>query len=79
MDDSIQLEDGTIEEVKSFCYLGDILQSEAGAERAVRGRVSQAWMKWREISALLCNRNVPVRSSAIVIPGMHTLSTSICC
>ena len=66
VDDSIRLEAVTIEEVKSFCYFGDVLQSEGGVERAVRARVSQAWMKWREISALLCNRNVPIRRRSIV-------------
>ena len=38
VDDSIQLECGTIEKVKSFCYLGDILQCEGGAKRAVRDK-----------------------------------------
>ena len=32
-----------------FCYLGDVLDSEGGAERAVRARVAAAWRKWREI------------------------------
>ena len=66
VNDSIQLECGTIEEVKSFCYLGDILQCEGGVERAVRARISQAWMKWREISSLLCNRSVSVGRRAMV-------------
>jgi len=65
-DDSIQLKWGTIKEIKSFCYLEDILQCEGGAERAARARVSQAWLRWREISCLLCNINVPIKRRAFV-------------
>ena len=41
--------------VSQICYLGDVLDSEGGAERAVRARVAAAWAKWREISGLLLN------------------------
>ena len=51
-----------IEEVRQFCYLGDLLDSEGGVERAVRMRVSAAWQKWREISSLLTNRSIPLWS-----------------
>ena len=33
---------GQIEEVQEFCYLGDVLDCEAGVERAVRARVRAA-------------------------------------
>lgn len=36
---------GRIEEVHEFCYLGDVLDCEAGAERAVTARVAAAWKK----------------------------------
>ena len=44
-----------LEVVEQFCYLGDVLDSEAGVERAVRARVATAWSKWREVSGLLVN------------------------
>ena len=47
-----------VEEVKTFRYLGDVIDSEGGVERAVRARVAFAWNKWREISALLRNEGV---------------------
>ena len=34
---------GQIEVVQEFSYLGDVLDCEAGVERAVRARVSAAW------------------------------------
>jgi hypothetical protein len=49
-----------VEEVKTFRYLGDVIDSEGGVERAVRARVASAWNKWREISALLRNEGVPL-------------------
>ena len=65
-DDSIHLPDGQVEEVKSFCYLGDVLDRGGGAERTVRNRIACAWSKWRELSNLLTNRGIPLRHRAKV-------------
>ena len=50
-----------IEEVQEFCYLGDVLDCEAGVERAVRARVSAAWKKWRDMVGMLTDRRTPMR------------------
>ena len=50
--DGIALE-GQFEKVQEFCYLGNVLDCEAGVERAVTARVSAAWKKWREMASLL--------------------------
>ena len=63
IDESIILDSGTVEEVE-FCYLGDMLHSVRGAERAVRHRISVAWFNWRELSSLLCNATVPLKHRA---------------
>ena len=60
--DDLQQEGGEVEEVKEFCYLGDLLDSERGVEQAVRMRVSAAWYKWRDISSLLINKTVPLKT-----------------
>jgi len=65
-DESIMVEDGTIEEVESFCYLGDVLDRDCTADAAMRARISAAWGKWREISSLLCNSGIPLRRRATV-------------
>ncbi len=39
-----------------------MLDCEAGVERAVRARASAAWGRWREISGLLVNHNIELRS-----------------
>lgn len=44
--------------MEESCHLGDVLDHEAGVERAVRARVAAAWwLKWREAASLLVNRN----------------------
>ena len=64
--ESILVEDGTIEEVESFCYLGDVIDRECSADTAAKARISSAWCKWREISSLLCNKGVPLVKRARV-------------
>ena len=60
-DDTILIDGDRIEEVKEFCYLGDLLDSDGSVERAVRMRVAAAWRKWREIASLLTNKGIPLR------------------
>ena len=64
--DDLQLEGEAVEEVKEFCYLGDLLDSEGGVERTVKMRVSAAWHKWRDISSLLTNKSLPLKNRARV-------------
>ena len=52
---------GQIEEVQEFCNLGNVLDCEAGVEKAVRARVSAAWKKWRDMAGLLTDRRKPLR------------------
>ena len=59
--ESIQIEGAEIQEVKEFCYLGDLLDTEGGVERSVRMRVAAAWRKWREISGLHNNKGIPLK------------------
>ncbi len=45
-----------VEVVDGFCYLGDVMRGEGGAEAAVRARIVSAWKSWRELASLLVNR-----------------------
>ena len=42
------------------------MDREGGVERSVSARVAMAWSKWREISGLLCNKRIPLRSRSNV-------------
>jgi len=52
---------GRIDEVDEFCYLGNVLNCEAGLERVVRAKVAAAWKKWREMANLITNRSIPLK------------------
>ena len=60
------MERGVVGVVTYFCFLGDVLDSEGGAERAVRARVAAAWGNWREISGLLLNKRIPLARRGMV-------------
>ena len=56
----VEVEGGLLEVVDRFCYLGDTVGCEGGAETAVRARVTSAWRKWRELANLLVNQGIPM-------------------
>ena len=58
LDDSIIIPGGVIAEAKQFCYLGYVLDSEGGAERAAKAGVSISGMRWRELLSLFCNTGI---------------------
>ena len=62
----VQMGEAPVAVVDSFCYLGDIIRCEGGAEAAVRGRIACAWKSWRELASLLVNRDIPLGSRARV-------------
>lgn len=66
IDESLTLEFGTVEEVSSFCYLGDVIDREGTVERSARSRISSGWSKWRELRSLLCNCSIPLKQRAKV-------------
>ena len=44
--------------VKSFCYLGDTLDGDGGADRAATVRIRNGWMKLREFGHF-CHPELP--------------------
>ena len=46
--------------VLTFTYLGDTLNTRGNVEAAVRNRISAAWLKYRQLSSVLCRRDIPV-------------------
>ena len=39
-----------------------MLDCQSGAKRAVRTRIKAAWSKWREISSLITNQQIPLEA-----------------
>ena len=46
--------------VKSFCYLGDDLDGDGGADLTVTARIRNGWMKFRELLPFLTSRAPPL-------------------
>ena len=62
----IEVDGEVVEAVESFCYLGDMISCEGGAERAIKTRTAAAWRKWKDLSSLLVNRHIPLKSRSKV-------------
>ncbi len=41
----VRMVEAPVEVVDSFCYLGDVIQCDGGAEAVVRGRIACAWKR----------------------------------
>ena len=52
--DEFRFKDVKLECVYEFAYLGDMLNDTGGVEQDVAARVRAAWMKFRELSGILC-------------------------
>ena len=61
--EDLMVDGETYECVKSFCYLGDTLDGDAGADFAATARIKNGWMKFRELLPFLTSRALHERSS----------------
>ena len=50
-----------LKQVETFRYLGSVLNAKGGCEEEVRQRIKSAWMKWKDLSGVLCDKKMPVR------------------
>ena len=46
-------------QVKDFKYLCSVMEAEEGSLKAVKQRVKVAWMKWRDMSGVMCDKRMP--------------------
>ena len=46
-------EDGKLEMLQQFCYLGDMIGAGGESEEAVRCRIRFAWCKFNELALML--------------------------
>jgi hypothetical protein len=53
-------------EVKVFCYLGDMLNGEGGADSASVARVRSAWKKFRELGGMLTRKEMSLKLKGMV-------------
>ena len=58
--EDLMVDGETYECVKRFCYLGDTLDGDGGADLAATARIINGWMKFREILPFLTSRAPPL-------------------
>ena len=67
LDEDLLVDGETYECVKSFCYLGDTLDRDCGADLAATARIRNGWMKFREVfSSFLTSRAPPLEMNGRV-------------
>ncbi|XP_063835572.1 polypeptide N-acetylgalactosaminyltransferase 1-like [Ostrinia nubilalis] len=58
---TICLQNTQLKEVDHFKYLGSIISKDGSIDTDVTHRINTGWMKWRELSGVLCDTRMPVR------------------
>ena len=66
LEERITLDKDDIETVDRFSYLGDVLSTEGGAQKAVTSRIRSAWKKCKYVSNILCKKNMPLKITGIL-------------
>ena len=46
-------------QVEYLKYLSSVMEAEGGSWKVVKQRVEVAWMKWRDISGVMCDKRMP--------------------
>ena len=52
--------------VDAFKYLGSVIDRDGTSQQDVQSRVWVGWMKWRELTGVLCDKNMPVKMKSKV-------------
>ena len=59
--EEIQLGDDKLKIVTTFKYFGSIFVSNGEAESDIHNRVKLAWLKWKQLSRVLCDKSVHIK------------------
>ena len=58
---TVKIVDAELPTVSSFKYLGSIFTRDGGSQADVNNRIRIGWMKWKEVSGVMCDRKMPVK------------------
>ena len=71
----LEVGEDSLEIVDNFRYFGDVISCGGGVESPLRHRIFCAWSKWRELTSLLVNHNIPLEARAkvycVCMRGLH--------
>ena len=55
-----------LKKVDEFCYLGTVLEEKGGCSKSVRARIGKAWQKWREVTGIICDKRMSLKTKASI-------------
>ena len=58
---TVKIVDAELPTVTSFKYIGSKFTSEGGSQADVNNRIIIGWMKWKEVSGVMCDSKMPVK------------------
>jgi hypothetical protein len=61
-----------LEKVGKFCYLGDMLDAEGGADLAMATRMVCEWKTFWELSPLLASKGISLKLKGKELDKLHT-------
>ena len=53
-----------LKQVDEFCYLGTVIEEKGGSSKSVRAKIGKAWQKWREVTGVVCDKRMPLKTKA---------------
>lgn len=60
-DITVKLDDEQLENVNSFCYLGDVISQSGGCYDAITARIRSTWKNFRELLPILTTRGLSLK------------------
>ena len=67
---TVKIVDAELPTVTSFKYLGSMFMSEGGSQADVNNRIRIGWMKWKEVSGVMCVKLKDKVFKPIIRPAM---------
>ena len=58
---TISIDGEELKKTTSYKYLGSHISAEGGLQEEVAGRMNTAWMKWKALTGVLCDRRMPLK------------------
>ena len=59
-----------LKQVDEFCYLGTVIEEKGGYSKSVRARIGKAWQKWREVTGIVCDKRMSLKTKANIYKNM---------
>ena len=64
--ETIRIGNEVVVKTTKFKYLGAVLHESGCIDSEIKSRISAAWAKWRELTAVTCDPKIPVRLKGLI-------------